>query len=57
VSLKDLVMKNLLLVGDIVFVYDTATEQLTLCFNHGLLDGMTAVETIVAMNRCNPIRR
>jgi len=42
--------------GDIIFVYNPFDEELVLLFNHGLLDGMTAVEVLVKINGCKNIR-
>ena len=42
--------------GDLVFVYDGASEKLVLLFNHGLLDGMSAVEALVRINSCRTIK-
>lgn len=42
--------------GDLVFIYVRVDERLLLIFNHGVLDGMTAVEALVRINGCHNIK-
>jgi len=42
--------------GDLIFIYVRVDERLVLVFNHGVLDGMTAVEALVRINGCHNIK-